>query len=73
MRTHWKVYVDGLDIYSFSFFKTKKNSKSSTETGVVGVRKELTFLVWYVDYMGEQGFNIKRYILHKDITSSICM
>ena len=57
----------------FRSLKQNKNSKSSTETGVVGVRKELTFLVWYVDYMGEQGFNIKRYILHKDSTSSICM
>ena len=49
------------------------NTKSSTETVLVGVRKYLPLSVWCVNYMGSQGWTIKKYRLHKDKNSSIIM
>ena len=49
------------------------NTKSSTESELVGVSEYLPYNVWFCNFMGEQGYQIKENILYQDNKSAILM
>lgn len=53
--------------------KQKLNTKSSTETELVGGSDYLPFPIWQIQFMKAQGYEIKEKILHQDNQSTIKM
>ena len=49
----------------------KINTKSSTETELVGASDYLPYALWFLYFMQEQGFSVKRKILLKDNQSTV--
>ena len=53
--------------------KQKSNTKSSTESEVVGVSNYLPHTIWAKYFLMEQGYNLSRNIFYQDNTSAIKM
>ena len=51
--------------------KQKINTKSSTESEIVGVSDFLTYTMWALYFLKEQGYALKRNIVYQDNTSAI--
>jgi len=61
----------GTGVFNVKSTKQKLNTKSSTETEVVGVSDYLPWVVWTKMFMEEQGRKIKTNILYQDNESAI--
>lgn len=61
----------GTGVFNVKSTKQKLNTKSSTETEVVGVSDYLPWVVWTKMFMEEQGRKIKSNILYQDNESAI--
>ena len=53
--------------------KQTLNSKSSTETELIGVSDYLPYPIWLINFYSEQGYEIKRVVLQQDNESTIRM
>ena len=51
--------------------KQKINTKSSTESEIVGASGYITFMVWLADFMLKQGMVINKKIFFQDNTSAM--
>ena len=51
--------------------KQKLNTKSSTESEIVGASKYITFLVWLAGFMKDQGVDVSKKILFQDNMSAM--
>ena len=51
--------------------KQKLNTKSSTESEVVGASDYLPYLIWMQNFMAAQGFEFKRNIFYQDNQSAM--
>ena len=61
----------GTGVFNVKSTKQKLNTKSSTETEVVGVSDYLPWVVWTKSFMENQGRKIKSSILYQDNESAI--
>ena len=61
----------GTGVFNVKSTKQKLNTKSSTETEVVGVSDYLPWVVWTKSFMEHQGRKIKSNILYQDNESAI--
>ena len=53
--------------------KKKINVKSSTESELVGMGKYVPYNIWFIMFMGAQGYAIKNNEIYQDNQSAICM
>ena len=53
--------------------KQKINTKSSTETELVGVSEYLPFNIWAVNFLHEQGYDLNANVLYQDNHGAILM
>ena len=53
--------------------KQKMNTRSSTETEIVGVHDALPTILWSVHFLRAQGFDVKHTILKQDNQSAILL
>ena len=53
--------------------KQKFNTKSSTETEIVGVYDLMPAILWAKYFIASQGYNVKDNCLHQDNKSSIIL
>ena len=53
--------------------KQKLNSKSSTETEVIGTSDYVPRTIWMLYFMGAQGYRLKRKVVYQDNKSVIKM
>jgi hypothetical protein len=53
--------------------KQKLNTKSSTEAELVGLSEYIPYNIWLVNFMKEQGYEIKHNIVYQDNQSAIRM
>ena len=51
----------------------KLNTRSTTESELVGVSEYLPYNIWFCNFMGEQGYEITENILYQDNKSAILM
>lgn len=51
--------------------KQSINTKSSTETEIVGVSDYLPYTIWLLYFMNEQGYKVQKKVLHQDNQSTI--
>ncbi len=61
----------GTGVFSVKSSKQKLNTKSSTETKVVGAGDYLPFTLWTIQFMAEQGHNIKHKHYFQDNQSAM--
>ena len=75
MRGHTggAIGFDGVGIIVPKSSKQKINTKSSTETEVVGASDYLPWVIWVTNFMKEQGYDISEKIFFQDNTSAIKM
>ena len=65
------IISGGRGILHHKSSKQKLNTKSSTETEVVGASDYLSYTVWTKKFFQEQGYKIKRSIYYQDNESAI--
>ena len=53
--------------------KQKLNTKSSTESELVGMSDYVPYTLWMKNFMKDQGFNIEKAIVYQDNQSAIKM
>ena len=53
--------------------KQKLNTRSTTESEVVGVSEYLPYDIWQVNFFGAQGYHIKNNYIYQDNESAIRM
>ena len=53
--------------------KQKRNTKSSTESELVGVSEYLPYSIWHMNFMHKQGYHVSQNILYQDNESAIKM
>ena len=53
--------------------KQKLNTKSSTESELVGLSKYLPYNLWWVNFLSEQGYSIVNNVIYQDNESTIRM
>jgi len=63
----------GLGVVNCRSNKQNLNSKSSTETELIGNSDYLPYPIWLVYFMGHRGYDVKRKLLHQDNQSMIGM
>ena len=63
----------GIGMFHARSSKQKINTKSSTETELVGVSEYLPFNIWAVNFIKEQGYEISNNILYQDNQGAILM
>ena len=51
--------------------KQKLNTKSSTESEFVGVSDYLSYAIWLLYFLEDQGYNVSKKVLHQDNQSTI--
>ena len=61
----------GQDMTYAKYSKQKINTKSSTESEVVGASDYITFMVWLAGFMKEQGQQLKHEIFFQDNMSAM--
>ena len=72
MKSHTGGCISyGLGIIDSGSMKQKLNSKSSTESEVVGTSDYLSRTIWVKMFLEEQGYNLKKNILYQDNQSAI--
>eukprot|EP00957_Ditylum_brightwellii_P135882 10364518-Ditylum_brightwellii.AAC.1 len=59
-------------VYSMSS-KQKLNTKSSTETELVGVNDMLSMILWAKYLLDEQGYNVNKSVVFQDNKSAILL
>ena len=74
MRSHTGGLMSmGLGLIHGKSCSQTMNTKSSTESELVGVSEYLPYNVWFCNFMEEQGYQIKENILYQDNKSAILM
>ena len=63
----------GLGVFHGRSSKQKLNTKSSTETELVGVSEYLPFNIWAINFLKEQGYDIDKNILYQDNQSAMLL
>jgi len=63
----------GLGIIGSKSTKQKINTKSSTESELVGASEYLPYCIWYLYFLEKQGFDLEDNILFQDNKSAILM
>ena len=63
----------GLGVLHAKSGKQKLNTKSSTESEIVGISDYLPFMIWFVNFFKHQGYDFKRNVLYQDNQSAIRM
>ena len=53
--------------------KQKINTKSSTESELVGLSEYVPYNIWLVNFMKAQGYDIRSNVIHQDNMSTIRM
>ena len=53
--------------------KKKINVKSSTESELVGMGEYVPYNIWFIMFMGAQGYAINNNVIYHDNQSAICM
>ena len=61
----------GYGMVHCNYIKQKLNTKSSTESKLVGISDYLPYNIWTCLFMGAQGYSIKQNILFQDNQSEI--
>ena len=61
----------GRGIIQYKASKQKLNTKSSTESEIVGVSEYLPFHIWVINFLESQGYNIENKVLFQDNESAI--
>jgi hypothetical protein len=74
MRSHTGGLMSmGLGLIHGKSCSQTMNTKSTTESELVGVSEYLPYNVWFCNFMEEQGYQIKENILYQDNKSAILM
>ena len=75
---HWNMHGNtggcmslGIGLIHVKASKQKLNSKSSTETEVIGVSEYLPYKLQLINFLEGQGYNIKRRVLYQDNQSAM--
>ena len=63
----------GIGTFHARSSKQKLNTKSSTETELVGVSEYLPFNIWAINFLAEQGIDMRNNILMQDNQGAILM
>lgn len=65
------IGFDGLCVVTMKSMKQKLNSKSSTESEIIGVSGFLSWMLWTVMFLRAQGYGTKTSIFYQDNQSAI--
>ena len=65
------VMTMGRGVINNKCSKQKLNTRSSTETELVGASDYITWIVWAKQFLYHQGYNFKRIIYYQDNESAI--
>ena len=61
----------GVGVMHHKTSKQKLNTKSSTETEIVGASDYLPHAIWIKRFMEDQGYNIKKCVYYQDNESAM--
>ena len=61
------VMSGGIGIIHHKTSKQKLNTKSSTESEVVGASDYLSYTIWMKKFLSDQGYKLNRCIYYQDI------
>lgn len=74
MRSHTDgVFLMGIDTFNEKSTKQKLNSKSSTESKVIGMLDYVPYSIWMGYFLAAQGYKIKRNVLYQENQSAILL
>mmetsp|Transcript_1239 Transcript_1239/g.1760 ORF Transcript_1239/g.1760 Transcript_1239/m.1760 type:complete len:229 (-) Transcript_1239:8-694(-) len=74
MRGHTGGLVSmGIGVLHGKSSKQKLNTKTSTESELVGLSEYLPYTIWFRNFFNAQGYEVSNNIIYQDNISAICM